>query len=69
MSGKNRLMKLREVIEETRMCKSKVYKLIGEGKFPAPIRQGAGASVWARSKIDDWIDNLIGEKNDLEKVA
>ncbi len=63
---KTRLMKLKEVLDETRMGKTKLYRLIKEGRFPKQIEHGDGSSVWAREKVDFWIDCLIkGEKYEL----
>ena len=58
---KSKLMKLSEVLDETRMGKTKLYRLIKEGRFPRQVEHGDGSVVWARSKVDEWIDNLIGE--------
>lgn len=67
---KSKLMKLPEVLVETRMAKTKLYRLIKEGRFPAQIEHGDGSVVWSRQQIDEWIDNLIkGEKLDYTKVV
>ena len=58
---KSKLMKLDEVLSDTRMGKTKLYKLIKEGRFPSQIQHGDGSVVWARSQVERWIDNLIGE--------
>jgi len=60
--GKSKLMKLDEVLSETKMGKTKLYRLIKQGRFPAQLLHGDGSVVWARSSVDDWIDNLIGER-------
>lgn len=66
---KSKLMKLHEVMSETKMGKTKVYRMIKEGKFPAQIGHG-GSVVWARRDVDIWVDCLItGEKYGIEKVA
>jgi prophage regulatory protein len=59
---KSKLMKLDEVLSETRMGKTKLYRLIKQGRFPAQLPHGHGSVVWARSSVDGWIDNLIGER-------
>jgi len=58
---KSRLMKLDEVLSETRMGKTKLYRLIQQGRFPAQLQHGDGSVVWARQSVEGWIDNLIGE--------
>ena len=59
MNEKNRLMTLNEVLSETCMGKTKLYRLIKEGRFPLQRRLGDGSSVWVRVEIDYWIDCLI----------
>lgn len=58
---KSRLMKLDEVLSETRMGKTKLYRLIKENRFPAQVQHGDGSVVWSRSKVEGWIENLLGE--------
>lgn len=67
---KSKLMKLDEVLAETRMGKTKLYRLISQGRFPRQIEHGDGSVVWARQKVDGWIDSLIKDsENELEKVG
>lgn len=63
-------MRLDEVLSETAMGKTKLYRLIGEGRFPSQLKHGDGSVVWARQQVDFWVDCLIkGEKYELEKVS
>lgn len=41
----------------TGLSRSTIYRLIQEGKFPAPIKIGERASGWKQSTIEAWIDN------------
>lgn len=67
---KSKLMRLDEVLAETVMAKTKLYRLVSQGRFPRQLKHGDGSVVWARVKVDEWIDNLIkGEKNEIEKVG
>lgn len=56
---KNRLMTLNEVLLETRMGKTKLYRLVKEGRFPPQRRSGDGSALWIRAEVDYWIDCLI----------
>ena len=56
---KYRLMIIDEVLAETRMGRTKLYQLISEGRFPKQADHGKGSSVWARGKVDFWIDCVI----------
>ena len=67
---KSKLMKLGEVLDEAKMGKTKLYRLISQGRFPAQIKHGDGNVVWARRDVDFWIDCLIkGEKYELAEVG
>lgn len=67
---KSKLMKLKEVLAETRMGKTKLYRLIKEGRFPVQIEHGDGSVVWARIEVEKWIDGLIRrEQLDYKKVV
>jgi prophage regulatory protein len=60
---KNKLMVLSEVLEETKMGKTKLYALVKEGRFPRQRGHGNGSVVWVRSEVEEWIECLIMEIN------
>ncbi len=67
---KSKLMTLEEVLLEARMGKTKLYKLVKEGRFPPQRRLGDASSVWVRIEIDYWIDCLIqGVEYEYKKAA
>ncbi|EAR7757605.1 helix-turn-helix transcriptional regulator [Citrobacter freundii] len=54
-----RLIRLPEVLERTGYGKAWIYRLINEGKFPAPVKIGVRAIAFIESEIDDWIQSVI----------
>ena len=58
---KSKLMRLDEVLVETKMSKTKLYALLGEGRFP-PSRPHGGNVVWVREEVEVWIDCLINRE-------
>jgi len=54
-----RLIRLPEVLERTGYGKAWIYRLINEGKFPAPVKIGVRAIAFIESEIDDWIQAVI----------
>jgi prophage regulatory protein len=64
---KSKLMKLNEVLSDTKMGKTKLYRLIKQGRFPSQLQHGDGSVVWARLHVEAWIDNLIGKVNEPRK--
>ena len=51
------LLKLPEVIEITALSKTTIYRQLGMGAFPIPIRVGLRAIRWHAHEIQDWVDS------------
>src|SRR5882672_2085205 len=47
-------LRLPGVKEITGLSKSSLYALIGEKRFPAPVRLGARTVAWLRSEVRQW---------------
>jgi len=62
MSGEapipDRFVKLDEVKRRVGLGKSMIYRLIGEGKFPAPYKLTPCAARWSNREIAAWIDDV-----------
>ncbi|PTQ62856.1 AlpA family transcriptional regulator [Sphingomonas sp. PP-CE-3G-477] len=54
----NRFVKLDEVKRRVGLGKSMIYRLIGEGKFPAPYKPSPCAARWSNHEIVAWIDDV-----------
>jgi prophage regulatory protein len=52
-----RLIRLPEVMNKVGLCRTSIYMLIAEGKFPAPRILGR-ASLWVEAEIDQWISDV-----------
>ena len=51
----DRLLSLQEVIELTGMSRATVYRRIGDGSFPYPVKNGR-MSRWPASEVDRFIE-------------
>lgn len=56
-----KLLRLGEVENIVAMKKTKIYRLISQGKFPSPLKN-VGQSVWSSIDIEKWIDQLLQNK-------
>lgn len=54
----DRLLKLRDVVELTRMGKSTIYRKIAAGLFPKPVGRGGKSVRWRESDITRWMAAL-----------
>ena len=61
------LIRLPEVLKRTGFGKAWIYRLISEGRFPAPVKIGIRAVAFVESEVDEWILSVI-ETNRI-KVA
>lgn len=52
------LLRLATVMDRTGIKRSKLYALIGEGKFPQPMKID-GCALWPESDVRSWIDRQI----------
>ena len=60
------LCKLPEVIRRTGLCKTRIYALIKEQRFPSSIKIGA-SSMWIESEVNAWILETIAAARQRRK--
>lgn len=53
-----RFLKLDEVKRRAGLGKSMIYRLIQEGKFPAPYKLSPAAARWSERELVAWIDDI-----------
>ena len=49
------LLRLPHVMSRTGLPKSSIYMLIGQGRFPKPVKISARGVAWRSTVIDQWI--------------
>ena len=49
-----KLLRMRDLNLEYGLSPASVYRWIGEGEFPAPIRLGRNSVAWKRDEIEEW---------------
>jgi prophage regulatory protein len=57
-----RLIKLKEVMHNTALARSTIYKYIADGMFPKPVSLGDRAVAWVEEEIFDWIEDKISQR-------
>lgn len=55
-----RALRATKVIEKTGLSKTHLYRLIQQGKFPAPHKLSERVSVWDEAAIDAWLAAKFG---------
>ncbi len=46
-----------------RLSRPTIHRMIAAGKFPRPIRLGAGRSAWLRREVTAWLEARISERD------
>jgi prophage regulatory protein len=61
----NRLLRISDVINITRLSRSSIYALAAEGRFPKsiPLVPGGVSRAWVYSEIQDWLEQRIAERD------
>ena len=53
-------LRFEQVAGKTGLRRTKIYALIGEGRFPAPYKiPGSKVSFWLSSEVDQWIRDVV----------
>ena len=53
-----KLLRIREVTERTGISRASVYRLMGKGTFPQPLRPTEKMVRWRVEEVEAWLDNL-----------
>jgi prophage regulatory protein len=53
--GYQPLVRLTAVCERTSLSRSSLYRLMGQGQFPKPIKLSAGRVAWREGDLTDWL--------------
>lgn len=59
MESTESLMRLRDVEATTALRKSKIYQMVKEGSFPAPIALTTKSKAWVGSEVNGWVRDKI----------
>jgi len=59
------LERMNEVTKRTGLARATIYRRIGEGTFPQPVKLGTRAIAWRSSDVNAWIESL-SEINSME---
>ena len=54
-----RLLRLPSVCEITGLSRSRLYALIKENAFPAPLSLGKRAVAWESSEVQAWVEARV----------
>lgn len=59
----NNMLRREEVSRRTGLARSTIYKLVGLGQFPRPVKITGRASGWLENEIDAWQKSRAAERD------
>lgn len=68
MNEASAFWRLRRVSEETSLSKSTIYRLVGVGAFPRPVKIGEAATAWIEHEVRQWMDERIQASRSQQPV-
>ena len=58
-AGPNRILRLKQVKELTGLCRSSIYQLQAQKRFPKSVKIGSRAVDWVESAVQRWVEEKI----------
>jgi prophage regulatory protein len=58
MDYSKKLLRLQQVIEKVALSKSTIYRGMGDGSFPRPLKLGSRMVRWLSDDIDNYLSHL-----------
>ena len=52
----SRIIRFPEVLGATQLSRATIYRLLGSGEFPRPIKLSERAIGWRRDEVETWIE-------------
>lgn len=60
--GNEEFLRLRDVIRRIGLSRTTIYRLIGDGRFPAPVKLSERASAWRLGEVQAWAAQRIASR-------
>ena len=62
MTERDRVLRLKTVLDRTGLSRATIYRMIKVGKFPAQVRPTEFSAGWLESDIAAWIKDLAAKR-------
>lgn len=56
------LLRLPDVLNRTKLSRSRLYELLADNKFPAPVKLGGKILAFSDKEIEEWIEARLAER-------
>jgi len=60
-SGPYRILRLAQVRSVTGLCRSSIYQLQAQNRFPQSVKIGPRAVGWVESAVQKWVEERVNQ--------
>jgi len=60
-----KLIRLKEVIAQTGLSRSSIYKFMNDGIFPNSVSLGGRSVAWVESEVIEWMEGKISARDKI----
>ena len=64
----NKLIRLKDVMAITGLCRSAIYNNMKDGNFPLSVSIGTASVAWVEAEVREWVDSRIEARNRREQL-
>lgn len=71
MSSELKLLRYEDLVKETGLSRTTIWRYWKSGNFPSPLRVGNGTPLWRECDLIDWLESQShsGNSNQSEAVV
>ena len=62
------MLRRAEVQRRTGLSRTTIYRMIGEGTFPRPVKLGKRSVGWREAEIEDWLKTRMTTSRAIDAV-
>ncbi len=62
-SPESQFLRLREVIAQTTLSRSTIYRAVERGDFPQPIKMTASTRAWDQREVSTWMADQMAARD------
>lgn len=63
-----KLIRLPEVMRDTGLGRSSIYKQISKGDFPRPVNIGGRSVAWVSDEVKSWVAERIAQRDNKASI-
>ena len=64
MNNPDRIIRLKTVLARTGLSRTTLYRKMGEGTFPRPVKISIHGAGWHESAVNRWVADPVGYRDD-----